>query len=79
MSHVPHELSEEFPADLDRIGQLELDDPEFAVLTRQYALLNRRVFEADSYEKPMDEMAEHELKKQRAFLKDEISRRLAAS
>ncbi|WP_116130893.1 YdcH family protein [Tropicimonas sp. IMCC34043] len=79
MSHVPHELSEEFPDQQDRIRALAAADPHFAAMTEEYARLNMRVFQADSYEKPMDELAEHELKKRRLYLKDEINRRLAHS
>ncbi|WP_068113803.1 YdcH family protein [Tropicimonas marinistellae] len=77
MSNVPHELSEEFPSQIDLIGKLTAEDPGFAELAEEYARLNLRVHQADSYERPMEELAEHQLKKRRAFLKDEINRRLA--
>ncbi len=77
MSHVPHELSEDFPAQQDLIARLTQDDPEFARLARDYAALNARVYASETNVKPMEELAEHQLRKQRMFLKDEISRRLA--
>lgn len=77
MSHVPHELSEEFPSQIALIGKLVSEDPEFAEMAAEYMRLNQRVYEADTYLKPMEELAEHQLKKRRAFLKDEINRRLS--
>ena len=77
MSHVPHELSEDFAADQDQIDRLAEKDPVFAAIAKEYDTLNLRVHQADSYEKPMEGLAEHQLKKRRMFLKDEISRRLA--
>lgn len=79
MSHVPHELSEEFPAQQERLRAIAAADPHFAAMTEEYARLNKRVHQADTYEEPMEELAEHQLKKRRMFLKDEINRRLATA
>lgn len=76
MSHVPHDLSEDFAAQQERIGYLVERDPVFAAIAREYDELNQRVFAADSHAQPMEELAEHQLKKRRMFLKDEIARRL---
>lgn len=77
MSHVPHELSEDFADQQELIDALSDRDPVFAAIAREYESLNLRVHQADSHEKPMDDLAEHQLKKRRMFLKDEINRRLA--
>jgi uncharacterized protein YdcH (DUF465 family) len=77
MSHVPHELSEDFADQQDQIDRMAEKDPVFAAIAKEYDSLNLRVHQADSYEKPMNDLAEHQLKKRRMFLKDEISRRLA--
>ncbi len=79
MSYVPHELAEDFPAQIDLIGRLSAEDPDFAKLAEEYSTLNLRVYQADTYERPMEDLAEHQLKKRRAFLKDEIYRRLAGA
>ena len=79
MSHVPHELSEDFPTQQDLIARLAIEDPAFAALTKEYAELNVRVHESETHVRPMDELAEHQLRKKRMFLKDEIFRRLSAA
>ncbi len=77
MSHVPHELAEEFPTQQDLIGRLAAEDAAFAALAGEYAEINQRVHLAETYEQPLEELAEHQLRKKRVFLKDEINRRLA--
>ena len=62
---------------LDSLESALESDPEFAKLTQDYARLNARVYAAETNEKPMEELAEHQLRKERMFLKDEISRRLS--
>ena len=79
MSHVPHELSEEFPDQLETIARLTAEDTVFAALAEEYRALNIRVHDAETYERPMEELAEHQLRKRRMFLKDEIYRRLSAA
>ncbi len=76
MSHVPHELSEEFPDQVEMIARLTAEDTVFAALTQEYTALNTRVHDAETYERPMEDLAEHQLRKRRMFLKDEIYRRL---
>ena len=78
MSNVPHELSEEFPGQQELIARLTVEDAEFAALAEEYAKLNVRVYEAETNLRPMEELAEHQLRKKRMFLKDEIYRRLSA-
>ncbi len=77
MSHVPHALSEEFPGQQEQIRKLIVEDPNFAQLAEFYAMVNVRIHEAETYEKPMEELAEHQLRKRRMFLKDQISRYLS--
>ena len=77
MSHVPHELAEEFPTQIETIARLTEDDPVFCALAKEYNALNQRVFAAETYERPLEELAEHQLRKRRMFLKDEIYRRLS--
>ena len=79
MSHVPHELAEEFPDQQALIARLTEEDAEFAALADEYAKLNARVYEAETNQRPMEELAEHQLRKKRMFLKDEIYRRLSAA
>ncbi|MBC7132605.1 MAG: DUF465 domain-containing protein [Roseovarius sp.] len=78
MTHTPHELHEEFPQFADRIRELRQTDSHFARLAEEYHEVNRQVHRAESLLEPMDELAEVELRKTRARLKDEIHRLLNA-
>ena len=72
MSHTPHELAEEFPDKLDLMRQLKQDDAHFARLSEEYHEVNRAVHRAETNVEPMEEMAETELRKTRAQLKDQL-------
>ncbi|WP_170331640.1 YdcH family protein [Ruegeria arenilitoris] len=72
MSHTPHELAEEFPAKVELMSQLKQSDAHFARLSDEYHEINRTVHRAETNIEPMEELAEVELRKKRAALKDEI-------
>lgn len=72
MSHTPHELAEEFPDKVDAMHRLKQSDAHFSRLMDKYHEVNRAVHRAETNVKPMDEMAEITLRKQRGLLKDEI-------
>lgn len=72
MSHVPHELAEEFPTQIDRMHQLKQSDAHFAKLFDDYHDINRAVHRAETNVEPLDSMAETDLRKKRAHLKDQI-------
>jgi uncharacterized protein YdcH (DUF465 family) len=72
MSHTPHELAEEFPDKVEAMSQLKQNDAHFARLFDDYHEVNRAVHRAETNVEPMEELAEVELRKQRAALKDEI-------
>lgn len=78
MSNTPHELHEEFPGDVDRIHALKVSNSHFARLADEYHELNRQVHRAETGVEPMESLAETDLRKKRAHLKDEIARLLAA-
>ena len=77
MSHTPHELHEEFPDKLDAISTLKQSDAHFAKLADEYHELNRAVHRAETNVEPMESLAEVDLRKHRAALKDQIWRYLA--
>ncbi len=79
MTDTPHELAEDFPDKIDRMQELRRSDPHFARLMDDYHDLNRAVHRAETYVEPMEELAEVDLKKKRAHLKDEIWRILSQS
>ncbi|SHE50195.1 hypothetical protein SAMN05444279_103107 [Ruegeria intermedia] len=72
MSHTPHELAEEFPDKVELMSQLKQSDAHFARLADEYHEVNRAVHRAETNIEPMEELAETELRKKRAALKDEI-------
>ncbi len=72
MSHTPHELAEEFPDKVEVMHALKLSDAHFSRLADAYHEVNRAVHRAETNVEPMEALAESELRKKRAFLKDEI-------
>ncbi len=77
-THTPHELHEEFPEFNDKITQLKSADAHFARLADEYHEVNRAVHRAETNVEPVEELVEVEMRKKRAFLKDEIYRLLSA-
>lgn len=72
MTDTPHELAEEFPDKVDLMSQLKQTDAHFARLSDEYHEVNRIVYRAETNIDPMEGLAEIELRKKRAVLKDEI-------
>ncbi|MFU8864772.1 MAG: YdcH family protein [Rhodobacterales bacterium] len=72
MSNTPHELHEEFPEYTARISTLKKSDAHFARLAEEYHEINRAVHRAETLVEPVEELAEVEMRKQRAALKDQI-------
>lgn len=79
MSHTPHELAEEFPADIARMQALKGTDAHFERLCEEYHTLNRTIHRAETLVEPIAEEQEATLRKQRMALKDEIARLLRAA
>ena len=78
MSNTPHELAAEFPEFADKMSALKQSDAHFAKLADTYHEVNRQVHRAETNVEPMEQLAEDQLRKQRAALKDEISNILKA-
>ena len=76
MSNTPHELPDEFPQFAAKISELKQADAHFAKLAEEYHALNRAVHRA--LVEPVEELAEVEMRKKRAALKDELYRMLTA-
>ena len=79
MSHTPHELYEEFPEHAERISELKQTNAHFARLAKDYHEINRTVHRAETNVEPVEELAETDMRKKRAALKDEIYRMLMVS
>ncbi len=79
MSHVPHELAEEFPDLVTRMHALKSENAHFAKLYDEYHELNRAVHRAETNVEPVEEMTEVAMRKQRMALKDEIYKMIQAA
>ena len=77
MSHVPHELAEEFPDKTELLHELKLNDAHFVRLSNDYHDLNRQIHRIETGIEPTSEMYETELRKKRMVLKDQIASILA--
>ena len=73
MSHVPHELPEEFPDKIAAMHELKLNDAHFQRLSDNYHELNRQIHRVETGIEPTSEQFETELRKKRLVLKDEIA------
>ncbi|MCJ8307526.1 MAG: YdcH family protein [Rhizobiaceae bacterium] len=79
MSHVPHELPEEFPDKIQAMHDLKMSDAHFQRLAEEYHELNRQIHRVETGVEPTSEQFETELRKKRLHLKDEIASILAAA
>ncbi len=74
MSHVPHELHDEFPQDHDVLHQLKLSDTHFQALSEKYHVTNREIHRIEAEVDHASDQRLENLKKQRLGLVDEIAR-----
>jgi len=73
MSHVPHELAEEFPDKVQQIHDLKVSNAHFAKLADEYHEVNRAIHRVETRVEPTSEEVEHEMRRKRLQLKDEIA------
>ncbi len=78
MSHVAHELHEEFPEKAEAIHSLKVSNAHFARIADEYHALNRSIHRMETNVEPADDATIEELKKKRLSLKDEIAQFLMA-
>ena len=79
MSHVPHDLHDEFPDDAALLHALKLSDSRFQKLSESYHEVNKAIHRAETDLEPTTDLALEELKKQRLLLLDEIAQILAGA
>ena len=74
-----HSLAKEFPEHVDKIAKLIASDDEFAKDAKRYHALDKeiRILELDGA--PIDDDSMHQLKNERAMLKDTLYQRLVDS
>lgn len=75
MSHTPHELTEEFPDQLDQLQALKAD-AHFSRLADEYHEINREIHRIETNVEPTSPVHEEELRKKRMVLKDQIAKML---
>ena len=73
MSHVPHELAEEFPDYQDRLHELRVSNAHFAKLVDEYHAVNREIHRIEVGVEPSSDSRETELRKTRMGLKDSLA------
>lgn len=79
MSNTPHELAAEFPEFVEKMSALKQSNAHFAKLADEYHDVNRKIHRAETNVEPIENLAEEQLRKQRAALKDEIYGMLRAA
>lgn len=72
MSHVPHELAEEFPEHKERLHELKMSDAHFTKLADAYHNINREIHRIEASGINTSDEEFEELKKKRLALKDDI-------
>lgn len=77
MSHVPHELVEEFPNLAEQIHLLKISDPHFRKLFDEYHRINRDIHRAETDVEPTSDQRMNEMRRGRMVLKDELARMLS--
>ena len=79
MTHVPHELHEEFPDAAEALHALKLGNAHFNTLSERYQAINHQVYRIEAeLDVAADEVVES-LKKERLQLKDEIAELIRTS
>ncbi|WGH79535.1 YdcH family protein [Jannaschia ovalis] len=73
MSHVPHELAEEFPDATRQIATLKADSPYFVGLADRYHEVNRAIHRAETDIEPTSDQHMQEMRRERLVLKDKIA------
>ena len=72
MSHTPHELADDFPAEKDRISELKRTSPHFAKLADRYHEINRAIHRMEERIEPAADTIERSLRRERTMLKDQL-------
>jgi uncharacterized protein YdcH (DUF465 family) len=77
MTHVPHELAEEFPEHREKIHTLKQNDAHFSKMVDDYHKVNREIHRIETGVQPTSEDFEKQLRRQRLALKDKILTQLS--
>ena len=73
MGHTPHELSDEFPDQRDRLHELKTSNKHFSKLSDEYHSVNRQIHRYEAGVEATSDFHLEDLKKKRLNLIDQIS------
>jgi len=79
MSHVAHELSEQFPGQAETIRALKESNAHFAKIAELYHEINRTIHRMETEVEPVADETLEAMKKRRLSLIDEITQFLATA
>lgn len=79
MSHVPHELAEEFPEFVEKMHDLKTSNAHFAKLADSYHHVNREIHRIETGVEAASDERTITLRKERMQLKDEINALLTSA
>ena len=72
MSHTPHELTDDFPNERDRIRELKRTSPHFSKLADRYHDVNRAIHRMEERIERVADQTEFALRRERMMLKDQL-------
>lgn len=72
MSHIPHELGDEFPEFIDKIRRQRASDSNFSEIADRYESINLEILRIEEEEEAASDVRFEDLKKERLALKDQI-------
>lgn len=78
MTHVHHELAEEFPHHKDKLHELKMSDAHYVKIANEYTEINHEIHLIESGHEPATDERAETLKKKRLMLKDQIAAMLEA-
>lgn len=73
MSHIPHDLAEEFPEAAAKIHELKLGNAHFAKIADEYHEVNKGIHRIKAEIETTSDAYAEELKKKRLALKDLVA------
>ncbi len=79
MSHVPHELADEFPEHVETLHELKMSSAHFTKLSDEYHEINREIHRIEAGVEAASDVRTEDLRKQRLLLKDQINAMLSES
>jgi uncharacterized protein YdcH (DUF465 family) len=73
MSHVPHELHDEFPAQAAALHELKMNNPHFRALAERHHDLNHEIHRIEAGVDAASDDRVESLKKERLALLDQVA------